>query len=212
MNMLPKSIRLYFIIDGMYTNQFEKYAHIAVKNHISIIQYRDKNADLIAMIGNASKMHDVTAGTDTRLIVNDIPKVAIQSKADGIHVGQTDENYQNVRSMMPEKIIGVSTMTLEESIEAEKLGADYLGVGPIFVTQTKPDTPPPIGLKNLKKIVDNTSIPIVAIGGINADNLECVLQTGVSGVAIISAILTAPDPENEIQKIQSIIEKFNKSR
>lgn len=194
----------------MYTQDFEKYTQIAIRNKVSLIQYRDKDADLQTMIENAKKMQKLAANSSTQFIVNDVLKVALLSKADGIHVGQSDESYLNVRKQMPEKIIGVSTMTLIESLEAEELGADYLGVGPIFATQTKQDTPPPIGLENLKEIVDKTTIPIVAIGGINTQNLKEVLDIGVHGVAIISAILTAPDPENEIQKIQEIIKKYNK--
>ena len=194
----------------MYTNEFEKYTQIAIRNNVSIIQYRDKDANLPSMIRNAQQIQMLTADTSTCFIVNDIPEIAIASCADGIHLGQSDDDYLFVRKQMPEKIIGVSTMTLEESIEAEKLGADYLGVGPIFVTQTKPDTPPPIGLSKLNEIVDKTTIPIVAIGGINTNNLEAILETGVHGVAIISAILTAPDPEKEIQKIQKIIKEYNK--
>ena len=210
MKTLPKKMGLYFIIDGMYTKEFEKFTRMAIRNDVSIIQYRDKDADLQTMKDNAQKIQKLTFQSSTCFIVNDIPGVALFSHADGIHVGQSDENYLEVRKHMPDKIIGVSTMTLEESTEAENLGADYLGIGPIFVTQTKPDTPPPIGLNNLKEIVDNTTIPIVAIGGINAENLESILKTGVHGVAIISAILTAPDPEIEIQKIQDIIKKYNK--
>ena len=210
MKALKKNIGLYFIIDGMYTQDFEKYTRMAIRNNVSIIQYRDKNADIRNMIKNAQKMQKLTADTSTCFIVNDIPEAAIAANADGIHVGQSDESYMNVRTQMPEKIIGVSTMTLLESLEAEELGADYLGVGPIFATQTKTDTPPPIGQSKLKEIVDKTTIPIVAIGGINTQNLGEVLDTGVHGLAIISAILTAPDPENEIQKIQEIIKKYNK--
>jgi len=209
MKTLPKKMGLYFIIDGMYTREFEKYTRMAVRNNVSIIQYRDKDASQQTMKNNAQKMQRLTSQSSTCLIVNDIPEVALFSHADGIHVGQSDENYLEVKKHIPNKIIGVSAMTLEESIEAEKLGADYLGVGPIFVTQTKPDTLPPIGLTNLKEIVDNTTIPIVAIGGISADNLESILETGVHGVAIISAILTAPDPEKKIQEIQNIIKKYN---
>jgi thiamine-phosphate pyrophosphorylase len=208
MKTLPKKMGLYFIIDGMYTREFEKYTRMAIRNNVSIIQYRDKDASLKSMKENAQKMQTLISQSSTCFIVNDIPEVALFSHADGIHVGQSDENYLEVRKHMPNKIIGISTMTLEESIEAEKLGADYLGIGPIFVTQTKPDTPPPIGLTNLKEIVDNTTVPIVAIGGISADNLESILKTGVHGVAIISAILTAPDPEKEIQKIQYLIKKY----
>ncbi len=210
MKALQKNIGLYFIIDGMYTKEFEKYTQIAIRNKVSLIQYRDKDADIQTMIENAQKMQKLAANSSTQFIVNDVLEVALRSNADGIHVGQSDESYLNVRKQMPEKIIGVSTMTLTESLEAKELGADYLGVGPIFATQTKTDTPPPIGLVKLKEIVDKTTIPIVAIGGINTQNLIEVLDTGVHGVAIISAILTAPDPENEIQKIQEIITKYNK--
>ena len=194
----------------MYTQDFEKYTQIAIRNKVALIQYRDKDADIRTMIGNAQKMQKLASNSSTQFVVNDVLEVALLSNADGIHVGQSDESYLNVRTQIPEKIIGISTMTLEESIEAEELGADYLGVGPIFATQTKTDTPPPIGLVKLKEIVDKITIPIVAIGGINTQNLREVLDTGVHGVAIISAILTAPDPENEIQKIQEIIEKYNK--
>lgn len=194
----------------MYTQDFEKYTQIAIRNKVALIQYRDKDADIRTMIGNAQKMQKLASNSSTQFVVNDVLEVALLSNADGIHVGQSDESYLNVRTQMPEKIIGISTMTLEESIEAEELGADYLGVGPIFATQTKTDTPPPIGLVKLKEIVDKITIPIVAIGGINTQNLREVLDTGVHGVAIISAILTAPDPENEIKKIQEIIEKYNK--
>ncbi|MBC8383236.1 MAG: thiamine phosphate synthase [Candidatus Cloacimonetes bacterium] len=210
MKKLRKNIGLYFIIDGMYTQDFEKYTQIAIRNKVALIQYRDKDADIRTMIGNAQKMQKLASNSSTQFVVNDVLEVALLSNADGIHVGQSDESYLNVRTQMPEKIIGISTMTLEESIEAEELGADYLGVGPIFATQTKTDTPPPIGLVKLKEIVDKITIPIVAIGGINTQNLREVLDTGVHGVAIISAILTAPDPENEIKKIQEIIEKYNK--
>lgn len=210
MKKLRKNIGLYFIIDGMYTQDFEKYTQIAIRNKVALIQYRDKDADIRTMIGNAQKMQKLASNSSTQFVVNDVLEVALLSNADGIHVGQSDESYLNVRTQIPEKIIGISTMTLEESIEAEELGADYLGVGPIFATQTKTDTPPPIGLVKLKEIVDKITIPIVAIGGINTQNLREVLDTGVHGVAIISAILTAPDPENEIQKIQEIIEKYNK--
>lgn len=205
-------IGLYFIIDGMYTKKFEYYTDMAVHNHVSIIQYRDKDAAIPDMIENSKKMKAITKNTSTTLIINDILEVAEKSDADGIHVGQSDDHYTSVKNHFPDKIIGVSTMTLEESLEAQNLGADYLGVGPVFVTQTKPDTPPPIGLKRLKEIVEFTNIPIVAIGGINKDNLVSVLETGVHGVAIISAILTALNPEKEIQAIQQIIAHYNEKR
>jgi len=205
-------IGLYFIIDGMYTKKFEYYTDMAVRNHVSTIQYRDKDAVIPDMIENTKKMKSLTENTSTALIVNDIIEVAKESDADGIHVGQSDEHYKTVRKHLPDKIIGVSTMTLEESLEAQNLGADYLGVGPVFVTQTKPDTPPPTGLKKLKEIVESTHVPIIAIGGINKNNLVSVLETGVHGIAIISAILTANDPEKEIQTIQQIIKHYKEKR
>ena len=208
MKKIGKNIGLYFIIDGNFTRDFSGMAKMAINLGLRIIQYRDKNASQSEMLKNAIKIREITKKSDIIFIVNDNVEVALKSNADGVHIGQKDARYEDVRKLLPYKIIGVSTENMAQSILADKMGGDYLGVGPIFSTATKPDAAPPIGIKKLAEIVRATSTPIVAIGGINHDNLESVLNTGVNGVAIISAILAAPNPEEEVKKTISIIKRY----
>ncbi|MCK4358074.1 MAG: thiamine phosphate synthase [Candidatus Cloacimonetes bacterium] len=208
MKNINKNIGLYFIIDGAFTRDFLGLTKLAINADLKIIQYRDKNVEPLEMLKNAIKIQELTEKSDTIFIVNDNVDVALKSNADGVHIGQKDEKYENVRKLLPDKIIGLSTENIEQSLIADKIGADYLGVGPIFSTPTKPDAAPPIGVKKLAEIVKSTTTPIVAIGGINHENLENILETGVNGVAIISAILAARNPEKEVRKITSIIKRF----
>ncbi|MEA2105027.1 MAG: thiamine phosphate synthase, partial [Candidatus Cloacimonadota bacterium] len=197
---MKNKIGLYLIIDGGFTDKFGEIAELAVKHRIRIIQYRHKNASHPEMLKNAKKIATITENTDTLFIMNDNLQVALESGADGLHIGQSDIAYTEARKHLPEKIIGVSSINLIQSQKAENNRADYLGIGPVFATTTKLDTPPAIGTKKLSELVKNISIPIVAIGGINLNNAFEVLQTGVSGIAVISAILGKPDPEKEIIK------------
>ena len=208
MKKIDKDIGLYFIIDSGFTKDFVKMTKLAIDVGLKIIQYRDKTADTPEMLENAIKIRKITEKSDTIFIVNDNVEVALKSNADGVHVGQKDEKYENVRKLLPDKIIGVSAENMKQSVIADNVGADYLGVGPIFSTATKPDAAPPIGIKKLAEIVKAISAPVVAIGGINRDNLESVLEAGVNGVAIISAILATPNPEKEVKKIISIIKRY----
>ena len=205
---MDKNIGLYIIIDGAFTRDFVNFTKLAIDAGLKIIQYRDKKIETLEMLKNAIKIQKLTEKSDINFIINDNVEIALKSNADGVHIGQKDEKYENVRKFLPDKIIGLSTENIEQSLIADKTGADYLGVGPVFSTSTKPDAAPPIGPKKLKEIVKSTTIPIVAIGGINLQNLEIVLETGVNGVAIISAILAAPNPEKEVKKITSIINRF----
>jgi len=208
MKKITKDIGLYFIIDGAFAKDFVNMTKLAINAGLKIIQYRDKNVETSEMLKNAIKIRELTEKSDIIFIVNDNVEVALKSNADGVHIGQKDEKFENVRKLFPDKIIGLSTENIEQSLIAEKIGADYLGVGPIFSTPTKLDAASPFGVKKLAEIVKATTIPIVAIGGISLENLENVLETGVNGVAIISAILAAKNPEEEVKKITSIIKKF----
>ncbi|MBC8525752.1 MAG: thiamine phosphate synthase [Candidatus Cloacimonetes bacterium] len=212
MKKIDKHIGLYFIIDGDFTRDFLAMTKLAINLEVKIIQYRDKNASPTEMLKNATEIRELTEKSDTIFIVNDNIEVALKSHAGGVHIGQEDIKYEDARKMLPEKIIGVSTDNLEQSLFAEKMGADYIGLGPIFPTSTKPDAGPIIGIKKLSEIVKTIQIPIVAIGGINVENLVSVLATKVSGVAIISAILGKLSPENEIKKIINKIKKYNQMR
>lgn len=201
MKKIDKHIGLYFIIDGNFTRDFVGMTKLAINLGVKIIQYRDKNVGLSEMLKNAIKIRELTKKSETIFIVNDNVDVALKSDADGIHIGKEDAKYEYARKLLPNKIIGISADNLEESLFAEKNGADYIGLGPIFPTSTKPDAGQIIGIKKLSEIVKLIQIPVIAIGGINLKKLESVLATKVSGVAIISAILGKPNPENEMKNI-----------
>lgn len=212
MKKIDKHIGLYFIIDGNFTRDFVGMTKLAINLGVKIIQYRDKNVGLSEMLKNAIKIRELTKKSETIFIVNDNVDVALKSDADGIHIGKEDAKYEYARKLLPNKIIGISADNLEESLFAEKNGADYIGLGPIFPTSTKPDAGQIIGIKKLSEIVKLIQIPVIAIGGINLKKLESVLATKVSGVAIISAILGKPNPENEMKNIINKIKKQNQMR
>jgi len=132
--------------------------------------------------------------------------IALACGADGVHLGQQDLPLEVARKILgPNKIIGLSVNTVAEAWEAEKKGADYLGVGPIFPTSSKKDIRNLLGLSGLKKIREATSLPLMAIGGINLDNAAAVLQAGADGVAVISAILGAANLSLQIKKFLQVL-------
>ncbi|MEA3476106.1 MAG: thiamine phosphate synthase [Candidatus Cloacimonadota bacterium] len=212
MKKINRNLGLYFIIDGNFTRDFVKMTRLAIDIGLKIIQYRDKNANASEMLTNAIKIRELTENSDTIFIVNDNVEVARASNADGVHIGQEDTQYEEARKLLPKRIIGMSVGNLEQSLLAEKMGADYIGLGPIFPTLTKPNAGQIIGTEKLSKIVKAVQIPIIAIGGINLSNLKSVLETGVNGVAIISAILGSSNPEREIKKIKNKINKYNQMK
>ena len=140
------------------------------------------------------EIKEIAARYQVPFVINDDIYAAKEIDADGVHIGQSDMEYQKARQILgPDKIIGISAATLEEAVAAEKAGADYIGVGAVFPTDTKAD-PIPVTLEELKQITDAVSIPVVAIGGINADNLTKLAGTGIDGISVISAIFGQPDP------------------
>ena len=143
-------------------------------------------------------------------IVNDNLEVAIKSNADGIHVGQQDMNAKDVRRLIgDDKILGVSVHTIDQALTAEKTGADYLGVGSVFTTTTKSDAAV-VSYETLALICKAVSVPVVAIGGINKDNILRLSGSGVDGVAVVSAIFSARDIEKECRELRILSEKMIK--
>ena len=139
-------------------------------------------------------------------IINDNVDVALRCDADGVHVGQSDMEAQDVRAKLgADKIIGVSARTVEQAVKAEKMGADYLGVGAVFSTSTKLDARE-VSWETLKEICETVSIPVVAIGGITADNLSQLAGTGVDGVAVVSAIFAQKDIKAATENLRKLSE------
>ena len=168
-------------------------AEAAIEGGASIIQLRDKDASDAMLIPIACEIQRMASEAGVLFIVNDRLDVALAIDADGIHIGQGDRPAGEIRSLIGNKILGVSVSTPEEAIRAEADGADYLGVGPIFPTTTKLDVNPAAGLSHIYEIRSACNLPIVAIGGINGKNLAKVAKTPAESAAVISAVVCEED-------------------
>ena len=171
------------------------------------VQYRNKNASRLKVYEEAIKLKDLAGKHNAVFIVNDYSDIALAVDADGVHLGQDDLPVKEARKILGNgKIIGVSTHCIEQALEAEQSGADYIGFGPVFHTSTK-DAGNPRGTVLLGEIKNKVSIPVVAIGGINLENIHSVLETGVDAVAVASAILKG-DIEENAGRFMEIIKAF----
>jgi thiamine-phosphate pyrophosphorylase len=170
---------------------------------VRMVQHRDKEADSAAMIAEARLLRRLCR--EALFLINDRVDVALAVDADGVHLGQEDLHYREARRLLGEKkIIGITVNTMEQAVEAARLGADYLGVSPIFATQTKPDAGEPAGLDLLREIRALVSLPLIAIGGITLDNAPDVIEAGADGVCAISAVVTQPDVGEAIAEFQKL--------
>lgn len=183
----------------------------ALDGGITIFQYREKGDG--ALTGEeryafAKQLQSLCKEYNVPFIVNDDVELALELDADGVHVGQDDEGIKTVREKMGDKIIGVSAHTIEEARFAIENGADYLGVGPIFPTNTKKDAKAVQGTEGLRFFRESgIEIPIVGIGGITIENAASVVEAGADGVSIISAISLADSPYNSTKKLAELVRK-----
>jgi thiamine-phosphate pyrophosphorylase len=187
---------LYVITDAKLSRgrSHLEVARAAIEGGASIIQFRDKEMTTRQLVETARKIKELTEEANIPLIINDRLDVALAVDADGVHVGQDDMPATLARQLIgPHKILGVSASTVEEALQAEREGADYVSASPVFTTPTKPDAPPPTGLEGLSAIVKAINLPVIAIGGINEENATEVIEAGAHGVAVISAVVSAPD-------------------
>ena len=179
--------------DIMTTDTLEEAVELAIKGGATIIQLREKDCTSREFYELALSIKDITDAYEVPLIINDRLDIALAVHADGVHLGQSDIPVQVARNVMgPNCIVGATANTLEKAKEAWQSGADYLGVGDVYGSATKNDTKP-VELKELKKICDTVKIPVVAIGGISKKNIHLLKDTGVAGVAVISAVLGQTD-------------------
>lgn len=144
-------------------------------------------------------------------IVNDRVDIALAISASGVHLGQTDLPISTVRRLIgEEKLIGATASSMEQAQQAEQEGADYIGFGHVFATETKIKSDPPKGIESLKDVCKNVKIPLLAVGGINENNIEAICATGVHGIAVASAICTSQDPLVQTQKFKKLISEYAK--
>jgi thiamine-phosphate pyrophosphorylase len=183
----------------------------AVRGGATCVQLREKACSTLDFIKQALAIKDFLKSRGVPLIINDRVDVALAVEADGVHLGQTDMPLDIAKRILAgSMIIGISAESLEDAIEAEKGGADYLGVSPIYATPTKTDTAPPLGLKGLRAIREAVHLPLVGIGGLDRDNAAAVIQNGANGVAVVSAIVSADDPATAARDLFQIIDEARK--
>lgn len=174
---------------------------------VPILQYREKSKKVRKMYEECLVLRAMTRQYGALFIINDHLDLALAVGADGVHIGQDDLPLSKVRELVgPDLLIGVSTHSPAQALEAAGGGADYIGVGPLFATHTKLDVCDPVGLDYLKYVVQNLAIPFVAIGGIKERNLAEVIKTGARTVALVTEIVGDPDIAGKLKRLQSIME------
>lgn len=185
---------------------FEKVVEEALKGGATLVQLREKEGDTGLLYERAVKLKQITKAYHVPLIIDDRIDIMMAADADGVHLGQSDMPAALARKLIgADKIMGVSAGTLEEAVKAEKDGADYLGVGAMFPTATKKDadiTTP----ETLRKIMDTVHIPVVTIGGMNEKTIPLFKGYGLSGFAVVSAIMASREPEKAARKLKKMID------
>ncbi len=175
----------------------------AIAAGVEVVQYRNKSLSTKMMFEQALILRKLCR--KITFLINDHVDLALAVGADGVHLGQDDLSFKAARELLGKnKIIGLTVHSLSQAQDAEKIGANYLGVSPIFGTKTKSDAGKPVGCALIKSIKQKVSLPIIAIGGINLSNAREVISAGADGLAVISAVITKPDVKNEIKKFQKL--------
>lgn len=203
-----KDLLLYAVTDRSWLGEqsLPEQVEAAISGGITCLQLREKELPQEEFLAEALLIRDLCRVHHIPFIINDDVEVAIRSQADGIHIGQHDQAAAEVRQAIGlDMILGVSAQTVEQALAAEAAGADYLGVGAVFSTDTKKDADD-VSYEILQAICQAVSIPVVAIGGINKANLPSLAGSGIVGVALVSAIFAAADIEAECRELLSLCE------
>ena len=210
---LLKEIDFYLVTDsGLSKKGTLSDVREAVEAGCRIVQYREKDKSTKEMVDEASEIKSICSGRAI-FLVNDRIDVALAVDADGVHIGQDDMPIEMARKLLGEdKIIGLSVRDREEAIRAEKAGADYVGLGPIFDTATKKDAGDGIGLHEIRDVKEEIKILVVAIGGINKENCEKVIQNGADSLVAISAVVCSDDVKTETKYFIDLIQRSKSTR
>jgi thiamine-phosphate pyrophosphorylase len=182
----------------------------ALAGGVKFFQYRSKNGPRKGIYETSLMLSQIAGNAKACFIINDHADIAAAVGADGVHLGQDDLPIEFARKLLGrDKLIGISTHSLEQARAAEAAGADYIGFGPIFKTSTK-DAGQTQGVRNLTIIKNSVAVPVIAIGGINQANLQFIAQAGADGAAVISGVLLAPDIEAAAEQLVSIWKNFRR--
>ena len=204
-----EKMRLYAITDRHWLNgrNLKEVVKESLDGGVTFLQLRDKNSDDETFLQEAAELQELCRDYKVPLIINDNVEIALKMNADGVHVGQSDMEAGAVREKLgPDKILGVSARTVEQALLAQERGADYLGVGAVFATGSKADAAE-LPHETLKAICEVVSIPVVAIGGITAENISQLKGTGICGVAVISAIYAQNNIKEAAEELKEAVDK-----
>lgn len=205
-----KSLLLYAVTDRTWLNGETLYKQVekAIKGGVTFVQLREKNLDEKSFLKEALQIQILCKKYNIPFVINDNVEIARKINADGVHVGQSDMKAENVRAILGnDKILGVSAQTVEQALYAQKEGADYIGVGAVFPTGSKSDADN-VSLHTLKEICRAVNIPVVAIGGIGIDNVSKLKNSGITGIAVISAIFASDDIELATKNLKEETKKL----
>ena len=206
--MKKLDLSLYLVTDK--SDDVEKFLNTieeAIKGGVTVVQIREKTADTLDFYNLALKVKEITTKYNVPLIINDRVDIALASDADGVHVGQSDMPCDVTRRLIgDDKILGISAATVDEAQKAENDGADYIGTGAVFPTATKDDSPS-VTKDELKEVVNSVEIPVVAIGGITLENASELKDTGIAGLSVVSAIMSAENPKKASEELLNIFNR-----
>lgn len=206
MKVNSDSMKLYAVTDSHHLNgrKLEEVVEDVLKGGATFLQLREKDMSHDELVKEAFIIKKIADRYNVPFVIDDDIYAAKEADADGVHIGQSDADYQTARKLLgPDKIIGMTAPSVELAKKAESMGADYIGAGAVFNTSTKKDTHP-LSTDALKEIADSVSIPVVAIGGINKDNINKLRGTDIDGVAVVSALFSSNDPQSAARSLLEI--------
>lgn len=210
MKVRKEDMRLYAVTDRSWLGEKTLYEQLeeALQGGVTFVQLREKAMSEEEFLEEAKLIKGLCKKYSVPLIINDKVEIAIACDADGVHVGQSDMKAESVRDKLgPDKIIGVSARTVEQALSAQQQGADYIGSGACFATNTKQDASV-IGREELKRICKAVDIPVVAIGGISEENVLELQGSGIAGIAVVSAIFAKENIKEAAEKLRELSERI----
>jgi thiamine-phosphate pyrophosphorylase len=210
MNLHSEQLLLYAVTDRSRLGErgLVQAVEEALKAGVTLVQFRDKELSQEELVAEAKKIHEVTKRYGIPLIINDDVEVAYRVEAEGVHLGQEDASIEYARRYLgPDKIIGVTAHTVAEAQAAQATGADYIGAGAVFGSTTKNNTIP-MSFDTLAAICNAVTIPVVAIGGITKENIMQLQGSGISGVAVVSAIFAAEQIGDATKELKVLAKKI----
>lgn len=205
-----ETMRLYAVTDQTWSNDItlKEQVELAIQGGVTFVQLREKKKSKEEIIQIAREIKQITDKYQIPFVINDNVEVALEVGADGVHVGQEDMKAVEARRILGDKkIIGVSVHTVEEAVEAQKMGANYIGVGAVFPTSTKKNAVK-MSNKTLQDICQVVDIPVVAIGGIQTENIMELKESGIDGIAVVSAIFSKKDIKQAAKELREMVEQI----